>query len=102
MKHLAKGKAEGFLDDLQLPAQDKCEREADEFALNSLIPKRDWEKFCRAGKFDHESVRREAKRLMIDASILAGRIRMQHKDFRILTSLVGNGKVRALFSKTDG
>jgi HTH-type transcriptional regulator/antitoxin HigA len=99
LKHLAKGKAEGFLDDLQEPAKDKCEREADEFARDTLIPKRDWEQFWKTGEFDHESVRREAKRLMIDGSILAGRIRTERKDFRILTSLVGNGKVRDLFSE---
>lgn len=101
LKHLAKGKAEGFLDDLQLPAKDKCEREADEFARDTLIPKRDWEQFWKAGEFDHQSVRREAKRLMIDASILAGRIRTEQKDFRILTSLVGNGKVRTLFCGSE-
>lgn len=101
LKHLAKGKAEGFLDDLQLPAKNKCEREADEFARDTLIPKRDWEQFWKAGEFDHESVRREAKRLMIDASILAGRIRTEQKDFRILTSLVGNGRVRTLFSESE-
>jgi HTH-type transcriptional regulator/antitoxin HigA len=102
LKHLAKGKAEGFLDDLQQPAEDKCEREADEFARDTLISKRDWEQFWKAGELDHESVRREAKQLMIDASILAGRIRTERKDFRILTSLVGNGKVRGLFLGTNG
>ena len=57
-----------------------------------------------AGKFDHESVRREAKRMVIDASILARRLRMEQKDFRMLSSLIGNGKVRVLFeseSKQD-
>jgi hypothetical protein len=34
---------------------------------------------------------------MIDGSILAGLVRLQRNDFRILTSLVGNGKVRVLF-----
>ncbi|PYL04532.1 MAG: DNA-binding protein, partial [Verrucomicrobia bacterium] len=97
LKHLATGKAEGFVDDLKLPAKNKCEREADDFARNTLVPKRDWEAFDRQGQFDHRSVRREARRLMIDGSILAGRVRMEHNDFRILTSLVGNGKVRVLF-----
>jgi HTH-type transcriptional regulator/antitoxin HigA len=104
LKHLATGKAEGFIDDLKLPAKNKCEREADDFARNILVPKRDWDRFVAVGKFDHESVRREAKRLVIDASILAGRLRMEEKDFRMLSSLVGNGKVRVLFeseSKQD-
>lgn len=104
LKHLATGKAEGFVDDLKLPAKNKCEREADDFARKILVPKHDWKRFVAAGKFDHESVRREAKRMVIDASILAGRLRMEQKDFRILSSLVGNGKVRVLFeseSKQD-
>ena len=104
LKHLATGKAEGFIDDLKLPAKNKCERDADDFARNTLVPKRDWERFVAAGKFDHESVRREAKRMVIDASILARRLRMEQKDFRMLSSLIGNGKVRVLFeseSKQD-
>jgi len=104
LKHLATGQAEGFIDDLKLPAKNKCEQEADDFARNILVPKRDWDRFVAVGKFDHESVRREAKRLVIDASILAGRLRMEEKDFRMLSSLVGNGKVRVLFeseSKQD-
>jgi HTH-type transcriptional regulator/antitoxin HigA len=100
LKHLAQGKREGFIDDLTAPCEDKCEEEADEFARGTLIPKDEWERFFKAGQFDHESVRREAKRLMIDASILAGRLRMERRDFQMLTSLVGNRKVRVLFEST--
>ena len=97
LKHLATGKAEGFVDDLKLPAKNKCEQEADDFARNTLVPQRDWEAFDREGQFDHRSVRREARRLMIDGSILAGRVRIEHKDFRMLSSLIGQGRVRVLF-----
>jgi HTH-type transcriptional regulator/antitoxin HigA len=100
LKHLAQGKREGFIDDLTAPGDDNCEREADEFARETLVPKDAWERFFKAGQFNHESVRREAKRLMIDASILAGRLRIERNDFRMLTSLVGHRKVRALFEST--
>jgi HTH-type transcriptional regulator / antitoxin HigA len=100
LKHLATGKAEGFVDDLKLPAKNKCEQEADDFARNTLVPQRDWEAFDREGQFDHRSVRREARRLMIDGSILAGRVRIEHKDFRMLSSLIGQGRVRVLFRDT--
>ncbi len=100
LKHLAQGKREGFIDDLTAPGDDKCEQEADEFARQTLVPRDAWARFFKAGQFDHESVRREAKRLMIDASILAGRVRIERNDFRMLTSLVGHGKVRALFEST--
>jgi HTH-type transcriptional regulator/antitoxin HigA len=97
LKHLAKGKAEGFIDNFELSAEDIREQEADDFARNVLVPKRDWETFVAAGEFDHKSVRREAKRIRIDASILAGRLRMERNDFQMLTSLVGHGKLRSLF-----
>jgi HTH-type transcriptional regulator / antitoxin HigA len=100
LKHLAKGKSEGFIDDLKAPAKDDYEQEADEFARKNLISKTKWEGFLKAGQFNHESVRREAKRLIIDASILAGRLRMERDDFQMLTSLVGHGKVRLLFEAT--
>jgi Predicted transcription regulator containing HTH domain len=102
LKHLAAGEPEGFIDDLRVPAKDQREKEADEFARENLIPTREWKTFLNAGKVDHESVRREAKRLMIDASILAGRLRMERNDFQMLTSLVGHGKVRRLFERTAG
>jgi len=100
LKHLAKGKSEGFIDDLKAPANDNYEQGADEFARENLIPKSEWQRFLKAGQFNHESVRREAKRLIIDASILAGRLRMERNDFQMLTSLVGHGKVRRLFETT--
>jgi HTH-type transcriptional regulator / antitoxin HigA len=100
LKHLAKGKSEGFIDDLKAPAKDDYEQEADEFARENLISKTEWEGFLKAGQFNHESVRREAKQLIIDASILAGRLRMERNDFQMLTSLVGHGKLRSLFDET--
>ena len=98
LKHLAKGKADGFLDDLDVAPGDKCEKEADEFARDALVPRKDWEKFFRAGALDDISVRREAKRLLIDGSILAGRVRMERKDFTKLTRLIGQGRVRKVFA----
>ena len=100
LRHLTKEVNEGFIDDLSAPGDDKCEKEADEFARDTLIPKAAWEQFWKAGQFDHQSVRREAKRLLIDASILAGRLRMERNDFQMLTSLVGHGNVRRLFEAT--
>ncbi|MDQ3118729.1 MAG: ImmA/IrrE family metallo-endopeptidase [Verrucomicrobiota bacterium] len=97
LKHLAKGKADGFLDDLDSAPGDKCEEEADEFARDTLIPRKDWEKFFNAGALDDISVRREARRLLIDGSILAGRVRMERKNFTRLTRLVGQGRVRKVF-----
>jgi len=100
VKHLAKGKADEFLDDLDQPSKDQCEEEADEFARDTLVPRKDWEQFLAAGAFDDISVRREAKRLLIDGSILAGRIRTERKDFAKLTRLVGQGRLRKLFQAT--
>lgn len=97
LKHLAKGKADGFLDNLDLAPGNECEEEADEFARDTLVPRKDWEKFYMAAALDDISVRREAKRLLIDGSILAGRVRMERKNFTKLTRLVGQGRVRKVF-----
>jgi HTH-type transcriptional regulator/antitoxin HigA len=98
LKHLAKGKADEFLDDLDAKSKSRSESEADEFAYDTLIPRKDWEQFLAAGAFDDISVRREAKRLLIDASILAGRVRRERNDFSRLTRLVGHGRVREVFA----
>ena len=97
VKHLATGKAEGFLDNLEAENQEKMECEADQFALAALIPDAAWQRFWQAGVFDPITVQREAKRLLIHYAVLAGRIRKETGDYRLLSRLVSQSKVKALF-----
>ena len=50
-----------------------------------------------AGVFDPITVQREAKRLVIHYAILAGRIRKEADDYRLLSRLVNQNKLRVLF-----
>lgn len=97
VKHLATGKAEGFLDNLEVTNHEQMEREADEFALDALVPKEAWQRFWKAGVFDPVTVQREAKRLRVHGTILAGRLRKEANNYRLLSRLVNQYKVRTCF-----
>jgi HTH-type transcriptional regulator/antitoxin HigA len=97
VQHIAKGKADLFLDDLDQNSTDKLEKEADEFALRNLLPTTDWQRFCQAGDFSVEAVRREAKRLGVHGAILSGRVQREKNDYKSLSRIVNNAKIRHLF-----
>jgi HTH-type transcriptional regulator/antitoxin HigA len=100
VQHIAKGKAELFLDDLEQTSNDRFEKEADAFALQHLVSDKDWQEFWQAGEFEVEDVRRAAKRLGIHGAILAGRVQKEKNDYRALSRIVNEAKVRHLFEAT--
>ena len=78
------------------------EREADEFARNLLIPEDVWQR--QAGRMEnasHEDVTQLAEQLQISPAIVAGRVRWETGDFKRFHSLVGNKKVKELFSSEE-
>lgn len=86
-----------FFDDLNLaPAEeDQKEVEANEKAKTLLIPTDIWQQ---ARLLEHPSpsaVVALAQQLRINPAIIAGRIRKETGNYRILTHYVGNNKVRA-------
>lgn len=92
---------EAFIDDLSLREvegvrRDRKEDEADEWAENGLIPKSIWE--ASRVKNDHSplAVTELAQSLEIHPAIVAGRIRHQTRNFRLLSHYVGAGAVRRL------
>ena len=92
--HLFEGIRYDFFDDETSKAEDKIEGEADEFALNTLIPDDQWEQCLSRFALSEEAVRIDAKNLNIDPSIVAGRIRKEQGNYMILNNLIQNG-VRA-------
>jgi HTH-type transcriptional regulator/antitoxin HigA len=100
VKHIATGKAELFLDDLEQRSTEKLEKEADAFTREHLIPEREWQQFWEAGDFAPENVRRVAKRIGIHGAILAGRVRKAKNDYQILSRLVHEAKVRQILLRT--
>jgi len=75
------------------------ECEADHLAGEALIPDVEWRKSPASSLRNPDAVKHLASRLRIHPAIVAGRIRHQRKSYRVLNRLVGQGKVRRLFSE---
>jgi HTH-type transcriptional regulator/antitoxin HigA len=95
--HLRDGLRYDFFDEEEASGEDKIEQEADQFALDSLIPEAKWNECLSRFALSEESVQIDAQNLGIDASIIAGRIRRELGNYTILTSLVGQGQVASQF-----
>ncbi len=95
--HLMEGLRYDFFDEEETAGDDKVEREADVFALDSLIPEARWDECLSRFALSEEAVQIDAKNLGIDASIIAGRIRKERGDYTILAGLIGQGQVASQF-----
>ena len=86
-----------FFDDVSMKAGNAVEREADDLANNILIPPDAWEHSGMDSNASATEVIDFASEVNRHPAIIAGRIRYESRDFRKLSILVGNGKVRELF-----
>lgn len=93
--HLFDGLRYDFFDEASAPDSDSIEREADNFALGSLIPDALWDQCLSRFALSEEAVRIDANHIGIDPSIIAGRIRQERSDYTILNSLIGQDQVRS-------
>ena len=91
-----KNTGDSFLDDLDVEGNE-IEKEADEFAHKSLISDNQWKKFSFDNKTKSAKVIEFAKKLNISSAIVAGKVRHEIKNYRILTQLLGQGMVRNKF-----
>ncbi len=92
-----------FIDDLSLNESDhdeswEKEREADQIALNALIPEDIWQEYQIDPSTKVSKVLSIAKRAGVHPAIVAGRIRKESGNYRQLTKFVGNGEVRRCFA----
>lgn len=91
-----------FYDDLDVGDQgDKYEQEADEMSGVALIATEAWATSAARHTKTPEAVIRLAQKLGIHPAIVAGRIRREANDYRLLSRLVGQGEVRSLFPNTQ-
>lgn len=91
-KHLDKAHPV-FTDDLDsLDEQDHKEREADEMATNALIPPAVWEKAAVRENHSSKDALALARQLGIHPAIVAGRVRHETKNYRVLARLLGQGE----------
>lgn len=86
-----------FLDDLETGAVDEVEQETDDLAGEILIPTAAWRASPASRLRSRQAAEHLAKQLRISPAIVAGRIRREYKDYRVLNELVGLDTVRKLF-----
>ncbi len=98
--HLGDGESPWFFDDLDVDG-DALESQADEMAAKALIPEDEWKRAGVRTKSSPAAVKVFAERLRISPAIVAGRIRHERRNYRILSRLVGHGKVRGHFPGLD-
>ncbi|MBG0770807.1 MAG: ImmA/IrrE family metallo-endopeptidase [Anaerolineaceae bacterium] len=101
--HLAKDSSQAFFDDTNHDEdQDSTphEKEANQFAWETLIPQEYWEKELLPyfGDLTSEEISAFAEDLDISPAIIAGRIRYESGDYSLFSNLVGHGKVRDQFN----
>jgi HTH-type transcriptional regulator/antitoxin HigA len=89
-------KVDFFDSDIDNPSND-IEKQADDFALNSLIPAKSWDSCLARFNPDIDAIRSAAKNLQIHPAILAGRIRKERNNYMILNDAIGYGDVRRQF-----
>ncbi len=105
LAHLAYGHVEQapdkcIIDDLDLhTALDETEREADQKAQEALIPNELWEKHHAKETAKLKDVKALARQADVNPAIVAGRIRFEKRNYRLLARQVGHGEVRRLFDE---
>jgi HTH-type transcriptional regulator / antitoxin HigA len=97
--HMQKGSDEAFFDDLSLGEvegieTDEKETEADQWAQEVLIPSEVWAASSVKDRATPGAVVELAHELGIHPAIVAGRVRKELHNYRLLTHYVGNGEVK--------
>ncbi len=95
--HLETNREEAFVDDLDASGKNTQEQQADEFAADALVPRAKWNRSGLTSNWSASAVVDFAKRLRIHPAIVAGRIRRDQDNHRILWQLLGKGEVRRCF-----
>ena len=98
-RHLGPNAGTAFVDDLSLRKpqpgmEDQREAEADEWAAEALIPSAEWETSPVRNHPTPLGVMSLAHHLQVHPATVAGRIRFERQDYRLLSQFVGTGKVR--------
>jgi HTH-type transcriptional regulator/antitoxin HigA len=85
-----------FFDDLEAQP-DEIEKEADQFASDSLLPQAVWDASVARFFRTKENIQKLASSLSISPAVIAGRIRNEAENYVILGELIGVGEVRKHF-----
>lgn len=101
-RHLDNNKGSAFVDDLTLRKvaggrEDPKETQADEWAEEALIPNATWKASAVRHHPTPMAVMNLANALEIHPAIVAGRVRFEQENYRLLSQFVGTGEVRRQF-----
>ena len=100
-RHMDDNSDTSFLDDLSLSgASDLKEVEADQWAEEALVPLADWEASKARFSPTPNAVMKLAQSVGVHPAIVAGKVRHEHKNYRLLTHFVGTGEIRPQFGLT--
>ena len=95
--HMDNGEDEPFIDDLSLNVTDPLENQADRHAQDALIPPEIWESNPVRERATVLAVYDLAQEVGVHPAVIAGRVRHERGNYRLLSQLVGSGKVRRQF-----
>lgn len=99
--HYGKG-TKFFYDDVEVvDNNDPRENEADELALNIMIPQKDWINSPASILPSPDAAKLLAKKLSIHPAIVAGKMRYNRKHYHFLNDLIGKGEVKKLFPEVN-
>jgi HTH-type transcriptional regulator / antitoxin HigA len=104
--HMQQGMDEAFFDDLSLGdvegiETDDKEAEADQWAQEALIPAEVWAASSVKENATPTAVVELAHELGIHPAIVAGRVRKELHNYRLLTHHVGSGEVRKFLNRNE-
>lgn len=93
-----------IVDDLDLrgrddETQDRFEKEADELARDALIPEKMWRSHDTGGIVTGEALYAMAEKWKIHPAIIAGRIRFERNNYKLLSRHIGANQVRKHFEQ---
>ena len=91
--HLKTGLAFDFFDQEDAGCNDNLEKQADNFAVEKLIPESEWRNCLASYVASEETVTVDAEKLGVHPAIVAGRVRKERGDYQLLSALVRRDKV---------
>ena len=101
-RHMDNDRGEAFVDDLTLRKldggrEDPREAQADEWAEEALIPRTAWDASAVRDRPTTMAVMNLATALQVHPAIVAGKVRYEQQNYRLLSQFVGTGEVRPQF-----
>ena len=102
-RHMDHDRGSAFVDDLTLRTvdgtrEDPREVQADEWAEEAFIPRALWNTSAVRERPTPMAVMHLATALQVHPAIVAGRIRYERRNYRLLSQFVGTGEVRRQFA----